>query len=143
MASQHPEKRLALVPADTIEFLDAQVGTDVLDGRIDVPTSAPRALSSSKGDELIDRFLSIRRKTRTLVSHLTFEDMTVQSMPDASPAKWHLGHTTWFFEVFILTEQGDSYQSFDPNYGYLFNSYYDALGPRHPRQIAAFSRGHL
>src|SRR5262245_36658963 len=54
-------------------------------------------------------------------------------MPDASPAKWHLAHTTWFFETFVLGPQEKSYRVFDPAYDYLFNSYYEAVGPRHPR----------
>jgi ergothioneine biosynthesis protein EgtB len=67
-----------------------------------------------------------------IVSTLGPEDMVVQSMPDASPVKWHLAHTTWFFETFILG-RSDHYTAFDESYGYLFNSYYDAIGPRHPR----------
>jgi ergothioneine biosynthesis protein EgtB len=57
----------------------------------------------------------------------------LQSMPDASPAKWHLGHTTWFFETFVLAAAEPGTRPFDPAYGYLFNSYYDAVGPRQPR----------
>src|SRR5690349_11551009 len=54
-------------------------------------------------------------------------------MPDASPTKWHLAHTTWFFETFLLKPQLPTYRPFDPAYEYLFNSYYEAVGPRHPR----------
>ena len=64
---------------------------------------------------------------------LSPEDQTVQSMPDASPTKWHLAHTTWFFETFVLRPHLPAYRPFDPAYEYLFNSYYEAVGPRHPR----------
>jgi len=64
---------------------------------------------------------------------LSPEDQTIQSMPDASPTKWHLAHTTWFFETFLLKPQLPDYRPFDPAYEYLFNSYYEAVGPRHPR----------
>jgi ergothioneine biosynthesis protein EgtB len=64
---------------------------------------------------------------------LTAEDQSIQSMPDVSPTKWHLGHTTWFFETFLLGRFDPDYRVFDPAFGYLFNSYYEAAGPRHPR----------
>ena len=79
------------------------------------------------------RFLSIRQHTEALAAPLSAEDQTVQSMPDASPTKWHLAHTTWFFETFVLRPHVNSYKVFDPAYEYLFNSYYEAVGPRHPR----------
>jgi ergothioneine biosynthesis protein EgtB len=82
---------------------------------------------------LLDRFLSVRRQTEALAGPLSPEDQTVQSMPDASPTKWHLAHTTWFFETFLLKPQLAGYRPFDPAYQYLFNSYYEAVGPRHPR----------
>ena len=82
---------------------------------------------------LLDRFLSVRRQTEALAEPLSAEDQTVQSMPDASPTKWHLAHTTWFFETFLLKPQLAGYRAFDPAYEYLFNSYYEAVGPRHPR----------
>jgi ergothioneine biosynthesis protein EgtB len=82
---------------------------------------------------LLDRFRSVRRLTEALAEPLSPEDQTVQSMPDASPTKWHLAHTTWFFETFLLRPQLPGYRPFDPAYEYLFNSYYEAVGPRHPR----------
>jgi dimethylhistidine N-methyltransferase len=82
---------------------------------------------------LLDRYLQVRRHTAALVAPLSEEDMVVQSMPDASPAKWHMAHTTWFFETFLLAAHVADYRAFDPAFGYLFNSYYEALGPRQPR----------
>ncbi len=80
-----------------------------------------------------DTFLAVRCRTEELASPLSPEDQTVQSMPDASPTKWHLAHTTWFFETFILKPHAKGYRVFDPAFEYLFNSYYEAVGPRHPR----------
>jgi ergothioneine biosynthesis protein EgtB len=82
---------------------------------------------------LRDRFAAIRRDSERLAADLTPEDQTIQSMPDVSPTKWHLAHTTWFFETFLLTPFDDGYRAFDPAFAYLFNSYYEAVGPRHPR----------
>ncbi|HSI00262.1 MAG TPA: ergothioneine biosynthesis protein EgtB [Reyranella sp.] len=80
-----------------------------------------------------ERFLAVRRWTEDLARPLSPEDQTVQSMPDASPTKWHLAHTTWFFETFVLKPHRAGYRAFAPAYEYLFNSYYEAVGPRHPR----------
>jgi ergothioneine biosynthesis protein EgtB len=79
---------------------------------------------------MAQRYADIRRHTLALTAPLSAEDSCVQSMPDASPAKWHLAHTTWFFETFVLDMAA---APFDPEFGYLFNSYYEALGPRQPR----------
>ena len=79
-------------------------------------------------------FNAMRDHTRSLVSTVSAEDMTVQSMPDASPAKWHLAHTTWFFETFVLGNYLPGYRAFDASYQYLFNSYYESIGPRQPRE---------
>ena len=81
----------------------------------------------------LTRYQSLRRATETLTRSLTPEDMVAQSMPDASPTKWHLAHTTWFFETFLLVPNLGGYRVFDPKFGYLFNSYYEAVGPRQPR----------
>jgi ergothioneine biosynthesis protein EgtB len=79
------------------------------------------------------RYDETRRFSERLAAPLSPEDQTVQSMPDTSPTKWHLAHTTWFFETFILARFAAAYTPFDPRYGYLFNSYYEAVGARHPR----------
>ena len=80
-------------------------------------------------------FRTVRSRTEELAAPLSAEDQTVQSMPDASPTKWHLAHTTWFFETFVLRQHARNYRAFDPAYEYLFNSYYEAVGPRHPRPL--------
>ena len=84
-------------------------------------------------DAAIERFAEIRRESEALTANLTPEDQSIQSMADVSPTKWHLAHTTWFFETFILTRLDPGYRVFDPAFAYLFNSYYEAVGPRHPR----------
>ncbi len=81
----------------------------------------------------LDRFRAVRALTERLAAPLSPEDQTIQSMPDASPTKWHLAHTTWFFETFVLRPHADGYRVFDRAFEYLFNSYYEAVGPRHPR----------
>ncbi|HKT32845.1 MAG TPA: ergothioneine biosynthesis protein EgtB [Gammaproteobacteria bacterium] len=92
-----------------------------------VPASAPAA------SVLLDHYRSVRALSVDLCRTLTPEDMTVQSMPDASPAKWHLAHTTWFFEAFILLPHAPGYRPFHPQYAYLFNSYYHGVGRMFPR----------
>ena len=79
------------------------------------------------------RYADVRAATEELAASLSDEDQCVQSMPDASPAKWHRAHTTWFFEQFVLRAFQPDYQVFDTSFSYLFNSYYEAVGPRHPR----------
>jgi len=81
----------------------------------------------------LDPYHVIRSHTEHLTAALSAEDQCVQSMPDASPAKWHRAHTTWFFEEFVLRPHLPGYRGFDPDFRYLFNSYYEAVGPRHPR----------
>src|SRR5579859_7401443 len=79
------------------------------------------------------RYAAVRALTAELCRDLGPEDMVLQSMPDASPAKWHLAHTSWFFEAFLLGPHLSGYKPFHPDFAYLFNSYYESLGPRHPR----------
>jgi ergothioneine biosynthesis protein EgtB len=83
-------------------------------------------------DDVLARFMRVRRQTLALIHGLASEDMQVQSMPDASPTKWHLAHTAWFFEQFVLGKN-PSYQSPNSAWHYLFNSYYESVGPMHAR----------
>ncbi|WP_423456628.1 ergothioneine biosynthesis protein EgtB [Ottowia sp. VDI28] len=82
---------------------------------------------------LAARYDAVRAHTLALVAPLSAEDCVVQSMPDASPAKWHLAHTTWFFETFVLAAHERGFALFRPEFRVLFNSYYHAVGDRHPR----------
>jgi ergothioneine biosynthesis protein EgtB len=88
-------------------------------------------------DRLATRFQAVRRMTERLAQPLSPEDCQVQSMPDASPVKWHLAHTTWFFETFVLKPFSPGYQVFNPSFSFLFNSYYNAVGDR----VARHRRG--
>jgi ergothioneine biosynthesis protein EgtB len=82
---------------------------------------------------LVERYRQVRSASEALAARLSAEDAQAQSMPDASPAKWHLAHSAWFFETFMLKPLLAGWREFDPAYGYLFNSYYEAVGERHPR----------
>ncbi|MEP7084163.1 MAG: ergothioneine biosynthesis protein EgtB, partial [Betaproteobacteria bacterium] len=82
---------------------------------------------------LAQRFHDVRETTLALVAPLSPEDCALQSMPDASPVKWHLAHTSWFFETFVLAPNIAGYRSFHPHFKVLFNSYYNAVGDKHPR----------
>ena len=93
--------------------------------------TGPRAAAGR--DRLHGVYKSIRAYTERLAACLSPEDQCVQSMPDASPAKWHRAHTTWFFETFVAIPSIAGYQPHDPRFQVLFNSYYQAVGPRHPR----------
>jgi ergothioneine biosynthesis protein EgtB len=85
------------------------------------------------GAELLGRFHDVRRHSLLLAEPLTDEDCGAQSMPDASPIKWHLAHTTWFFETFILERMEAEFRPFHPAFRVLFNSYYNGIGEKHPR----------
>ena len=81
---------------------------------------------------LLRQYEQVRGFTHTLASPLSAEDCAIQSMADVSPTRWHLAHTTWFFETFVLKPAGN-YQAFDPSFEYLFNSYYNSIGEQYPR----------
>jgi ergothioneine biosynthesis protein EgtB len=89
--------------------------------------------SGQLAQTLVEAFLAVRGETERRAAPLSAEDQVVQSMPDASPAKWHRAHTTWFFEQFLLGAHCQDYKSFHPDYAFLFNSYYVSAGPRHAR----------
>ncbi len=89
----------------------------------------------SRAEQLLARFHEVRNFTTRLCESLAPEDCVVQSMPDVSPTKWHLAHTTWFFETFILKKWVTAYRAEIPQYAYLFNSYYNAAGDMHRRDL--------
>ncbi len=90
--------------------------------------------TSAACDDLARRFADVRARTDRLAAPLSAEDQVVQSMPDASPTKWHRAHTTWFFAEFVLGADGTGERIWDrPEYRFLYNSYYDSVGARHPR----------
>lgn len=105
-------------------------------------TSHPSTFASSPGsranvmpsaDALSERFRHVRDVTERLAAGLSAEDCALQSMPDASPIKWHLAHTSWFFETFLLEKFAADFTPFDPAFRILFNSYYNSVGDKHPR----------
>jgi ergothioneine biosynthesis protein EgtB len=96
--------------------------------RLDDMTVAPW-----DADALINRYDEVRAHTETLAAPLSPEDQTVQSMPDVSPTKWHRAHVTWFFETFVLADHEQGFAPFQDTYWFLFNSYYEAVGPRFSR----------
>ena len=89
--------------------------------------------------DLLVAYQAVRSYTDALSAPLSNEDQCIQSMPDVSPTKWHRAHVTWFFETFLLKPSLDGYGEYHPAFGYLFNSYYEAVGERHPR----LERGNL
>ena len=93
------------------------------------PKPSPESAAASLGD----RLMATRALSSELASPLSDEDQVVQVMDDTSPTKWHLAHTTWFFEAFLLKPFLPGYRVFDERFEYCFNSYYESVGPRHPR----------
>jgi ergothioneine biosynthesis protein EgtB len=98
-----------------------------------VSAAAPLAAEVVARDGPAARFLRVRARSAALAAPLSAEDQVLQSMPDASPTKWHLAHTTWFFETFLLGPHAPWHRPADPAYGFLYNSYYESLGPRGKR----------
>jgi ergothioneine biosynthesis protein EgtB len=103
----------------------------ITDGVSATPPKVSPVATTEKG--MLSSLRDVRDATERLASSLSPEDQTVQSMPDVSPTKWHRAHTTWFFETFLLQPFAKGYVNYEERYGYLFNSYYEAVGPRHPR----------
>ena len=97
------------------------------------PTSAPTSSRGAKPRSLSARYAQIRAQTEALAAPLSAEDCQTQSMPDASPIKWHLAHVTWFFETFVLEKFEPAFTPYHPAFRVLFNSYYNAVGDKHPR----------
>src|ERR1700749_3843965 len=89
--------------------------------------------------DLAAAYKKVRKRTEMICSHLQTEDYVVQPVADVSPPKWHLGHTTWFFETFILKPNFIGYQEYNPDYNYVFNSYYETVGNR----VIRTDRGNL
>ena len=101
-------------------------------------TSVPRTAPVTS---LLGRYKAVRQASRDLCRPLSPEDLMVQSCPEASPVKWHLAHTSWFFETFVLREFVAAYQPFHPDFHWLFNSYYNSLGDMPEKKLrASFSR---
>src|SRR5580698_3936203 len=106
------------------------------------PATATATTETTAG--LLDEFLKVRRQSEQLCSPLSPEDMMVQSCAEASPAKWHLAHTTWFFETFILREIDPGYRVFHTDFLWLFNSYYNSVSEQPEKKLrASFSRPSL
>ncbi len=100
---------------------------------VTTPQTQPSALRDPQ--DLADSLFRTRRQTHCLAAPLGVEDQAAQANEDASPTKWHLAHTTWFFETFVLQPFLPGYRTFDPRFNYCFNSYYEAQGPRQPRAL--------
>ena len=92
----------------------------------------PRRAVASK-HHTKERYRKVRQTCERICRPLAVQDYVVQTMDDVSPPKWHLAHTSWFFETFLLVPEQANYSPFHPEYGFLFNSYYEAVGERHPR----------
>src|ERR1700728_3994384 len=104
----------------------------------------PATATVEKTARLYQDFSQVRRQSEQLCLPLSAEDLMVQSCPEASPAKWHLAHTSWFFETFVLADFLPEYQPFHPDFRWLFNSYYNALGDMPEKKLrASFSRPRL
>jgi ergothioneine biosynthesis protein EgtB len=97
-----------------------------------IPSTTNEILDSERV-ALAERYQQVRQATEALSAPLAVEDYVIQSMPDCSPTKWHLAHVSWFFETFLLKPSNSAYTPLNPEYAYLFNSYYNAAGDKYPR----------
>src|SRR5580692_7806726 len=101
----------------------------------------PSSATTEKTPRLFEEFSRVRRQSEQLCIPLSPEDMMVQSCAEASPVKWHLAHTTWFFETFLLREFLAGYREFNPDFHWLFNSYYNSVSDQPEKKLrASFSR---
>jgi ergothioneine biosynthesis protein EgtB len=126
--TEHGDGLAAGIVPDRTRFQDLPMSTTL------IQTSADHARRSASIDaELSARYEAVRRQTEALCAPLETEDYVVSSMPDVSPTKWHLAHTTWFFETFVLAPHAPGYRELNPRYAFLFNSYYVQAGERHCR----------
>src|ERR1700727_2563056 len=101
----------------------------------------PATATTETTSRLFEEFSQVRRQSEQLCSPLSPEDMMVQSCAEASPAKWHLAHTTWFFETFLLREFLAGYREFNPDFLWLFNSYYNSVSDQPEKKLrSSFSR---
>jgi len=103
--------------------------------RVERPARPEPCADVVQPGSVLARFCAVRAVSLQLAKALSPEDQCVQSMPEASPTKWHLAHTTWFFETMVLQPYDPQYQCFDPRYAHLFNSYYESLGPHPAREL--------
>ena len=110
-----------------------------LTAAVPIRSEFPHQSRDQLSGRLLAAYRTVRNETERRAAPLSPEDQLVQSMPDASPAKWHRAHVTWFWEQFLLGEHSPGYTPFNPDYAYIFNSYYVSAGPRHARA----QRGHL
>ncbi len=104
-----------------------------MNDRMPLQHARPSALPTQTAAPMSSQYRTVRTATERLAAPLSAEDCVVQSMPDASPVKWHLAHTSWFFETFVLAPYAPGYRQFHPSFRVLFNSYYNGVGDRHPR----------
>jgi ergothioneine biosynthesis protein EgtB len=102
---------------------------------VEVAGVRPKGANYHGGDSLLQQYLNVRNTSLHICAPLDVEDHSLQSMPDASPAKWHLAHTTWFFETFVLSQFVNEFRPFHPSFRTLYNSYYNAVGDR-PLRVA-------
>jgi ergothioneine biosynthesis protein EgtB len=110
-------------------------------GVVEHPVAETAPSSAETSESCIEHYCRVRKQTMLLCSPLTPEDMMVQSCPEASPAKWHLAHTAWFFETFLLREFLPGYRPFHPDFHWLFNSYYNSVSDQPEKKLrASFSR---